>query len=57
MDNAVSPPVQRILRTDPVDGEIHGLAWLEIPLIFGMDYLRKKIAERVLNRSHRQSGN
>jgi len=46
------PPVQMVLGTGPVDREIYGLAWLGIPLIFGMDYLRKKIAARVLNRPH-----
>jgi len=51
------PPLQEILRTGPVDEKIYGLAWLGIPLIFGMDYLRKKIAARVLTRSHRQSVN
>jgi sodium/potassium-transporting ATPase subunit alpha len=35
------PPVQEILQTGPVDWETYALAWLGIPLIFGIDYGRK----------------
>jgi len=41
------PPMQRILRTGPVDGKIYVLAWFGILLIFGMDYLRKQVTVRV----------
>jgi len=37
------PPLQRVLSTGPVAPEIYGLAWLGIVLIFGIDYLRKKL--------------
>jgi len=36
-------PVQKVLATGPVAPEIYLLAWLGIPLIFGFDYLRKKM--------------
>jgi len=36
------PPVQKILQTGPVDWQIYAAAWLGIPLIFGIDYARKK---------------
>ena len=41
------PPMQKILRTGPVTKEIYFLAWFGILLIFGMDYLRKKITVRI----------
>jgi sodium/potassium-transporting ATPase subunit alpha len=41
------PPMQKILRTAPVAKEIYFLAWFGILLIFGMDYLRKKITVRI----------
>lgn len=37
------PPLQRLLGTGPVDGSIYALAWTGIPLIFGLDWLRKKV--------------
>lgn len=37
------PPLNIVLGTAPVDWQIYALAWLGIPLIFGMDYLRKRI--------------
>jgi len=37
------PPVQEVLNTGPVDGEVYGLAWLGILIIFGVDYLRKRL--------------
>jgi sodium/potassium-transporting ATPase subunit alpha len=36
------PPVQKVLATGPVAPGIYLLAWLGIPLIFGLDYLRKR---------------
>lgn len=41
------PPVQKVLNTGPVSFEIYGLAWFGILLIFGADYLRKRIARRM----------
>ena len=38
------PPLQRVLATGPVSLEIYFLAWLGIPLIFGLDYLRKRLS-------------
>jgi len=37
------PPLQRVLQTGPVAPAVYGLAWLGIVLIFGIDYLRKKL--------------
>jgi sodium/potassium-transporting ATPase subunit alpha len=39
-------PVQRIMGTGPVPLSIYFLAWLGIPLIFGLDYLRKRLCGR-----------
>lgn len=36
------PPVQDFLRTGPVAWHIYALAWLGIPLLFALDYVRKK---------------
>jgi sodium/potassium-transporting ATPase subunit alpha len=36
-------PVQRVLGTGPVSWRIYALAWVGIPLIFGLDYLRKRL--------------
>ncbi|MBN1957914.1 MAG: cation-transporting P-type ATPase [Desulfuromonadales bacterium] len=38
-----SAPVQKILGTGPVEWTVYLVAWLGIPLIFGADYLRKRI--------------
>jgi len=38
------PPLQKVLGTGPVSLEIYFLAWLGIPLIFGLDYLRKRLS-------------
>lgn len=38
------PPMQKVLNTGPVSGGVYGLAWLGIVLIFGVDYLRKRLA-------------
>jgi sodium/potassium-transporting ATPase subunit alpha len=40
------PPLQKVLQTGAVEGEIYLLAWLGIPLIFGIDYLRKRVVLR-----------
>ncbi|MHB8810356.1 MAG: cation-translocating P-type ATPase [Desulfobulbaceae bacterium] len=40
------PPVQKIMGTGPVSLQIYGLAWLGIVLVYGADYLRKKIVGR-----------
>ncbi|SHO49872.1 cation-translocating P-type ATPase [Desulfopila aestuarii] len=37
------PPVQKVLNTAPVSTGVYGLAWLGIILIFGSDYLRKRL--------------
>ncbi len=39
--------MQKILSTAPVAKEIHFLAGFGILLIFGMDYMRKKITVRI----------
>ena len=36
-------PLQKVLGTGPVPWQIYVLAWLGIPLIFGLDYLRKRL--------------
>jgi sodium/potassium-transporting ATPase subunit alpha len=41
-----APPVQAFLQTGPVDWHLYALAWLGIPLIFGLDYGRKRVARR-----------
>ena len=40
------PPAKKVLATGSVPGEVYFIAWLGIPLIFGFDYTRKKIAQR-----------
>jgi sodium/potassium-transporting ATPase subunit alpha len=40
------PPLQRILGTGPVSSEIFLLAWLGIPLLFGLDVMRKRLLAR-----------
>jgi len=35
------PAVNTVLGTAPVDPQIYAIAWLGVPLIFGLDYLRK----------------
>jgi sodium/potassium-transporting ATPase subunit alpha len=37
------PPVQQVLGTGPVSVPVYLTAWLGIPLIFGADYLRKRL--------------
>lgn len=36
------PAVQKVLGTGPVSGSIYLAAWLGIPVLFGLDYLRKR---------------
>lgn len=38
-------PVQKVLGTGPVPLQVYFLAWFGIPLIFGLDYIRKRIAQ------------
>jgi sodium/potassium-transporting ATPase subunit alpha len=37
------PPLQRFLGTGPVTWQVYALAWLGIPLLFLLDFTRKKI--------------
>jgi sodium/potassium-transporting ATPase subunit alpha len=37
------PPVQELLSTGPVSGGVYACAWLGIPLVFGLDLLRKRM--------------
>jgi sodium/potassium-transporting ATPase subunit alpha len=37
------PALQKVLGTGPVAPGIYALAWFGIPLIFGLDYLRKRL--------------
>jgi sodium/potassium-transporting ATPase subunit alpha len=41
------PPLNVVLGTAPVAWEVYALAWLGVPLIFGLDYARKCIAARL----------
>ena len=41
------PPLSAILGTGPVSIGIYAVAWLGVPLIFGLDYARKRIAWRL----------
>ncbi len=43
-----APPINGILGTAPVDANIYLTAWLGVPLIFGLDYIRKRIAHRFM---------
>ena len=40
------PTINTILGTAPVDMTVYLTAWLGVPLIFGLDYARKRIAYR-----------
>lgn len=42
------PPVQKLLGTGSVSGSVYALAWLGIPLIFGLDLGRKRCQEPFL---------
>ena len=41
------PPLGRVLGTGPVALQMYAMAWLGVPLIFGADYLRKKLVASV----------
>ena len=49
------PPLQRLLGTAPVPWHVYLLAWLGVPLIFGLDYIRKLLRRR--NHQHLGTGN
>jgi sodium/potassium-transporting ATPase subunit alpha len=36
-------PLARVLGTGPVAGQIYALAWAGVPLLFGVDLLRKRL--------------
>jgi sodium/potassium-transporting ATPase subunit alpha len=40
------PPVQVVLATGPVSSILFACAWLGIPLLFGLDLLRKRMLSR-----------
>ncbi len=40
------PVVQKVLGTGPVSPQVYLAAWLGIPLLFGVDYLRKRLLAR-----------
>ena len=41
------PPLSAILGTGPVAPGVYAFAWFGVPLIFGLDYARKRIAWRL----------
>jgi len=43
------PAVNTVLGTAPVDLDIYLIAWLGVPLIFGLDYLRKLVFRAIRN--------
>jgi len=44
-------PLQRVFGTGPVPGAVYLLAWVGVPLIFGLDYLRKHLLLQPIQRS------
>ncbi len=44
------PWVGAVLGTGPVATEVYMVAWLGVPLIFGLDYIRKRVAWRLAGR-------
>ena len=40
------PWLQKVLGTGPVHWTLYLLAWLGVPLIFGVDYFRKQLSSR-----------
>ncbi len=49
-------PLQKVLGTGPVSWQIYVLAWLGIPLIFGLDYLRKRLLRYRAVRERKRGG-
>ena len=45
-----TPWVGKVLGTGPVATEVYLTAWLGVPLIFGLDYIRKRVAWRLAGR-------
>ncbi len=45
------PSINGILGTAPVEANVYLTAWLGVPLIFGLDYVRKRIARRFMTKS------
>jgi sodium/potassium-transporting ATPase subunit alpha len=39
-----APPVQTFLQTGPVPWQIYAFAWFGMPLLFGLDWFRKRLA-------------
>ncbi len=37
------PPIQKVLATGPVPLFVYGLAWLCIPIVFGIDFILKRV--------------
>jgi sodium/potassium-transporting ATPase subunit alpha len=50
------PPLNTVLGTGPVAWEVYVIAWAGIPLIFGLDYARKRIAVRWASRQAKSAG-
>lgn len=44
------PAVSQVLGTGPVDAGVYAVAWLGVPLIFCLDYARKRVAWRMAGR-------
>ncbi|MHB1349325.1 MAG: cation-translocating P-type ATPase [Desulfobulbaceae bacterium] len=44
------PPIQEVMGTGPVPLSIYGLAWCGVVLLFGADYLRKRISGKTAER-------
>ncbi len=45
-----APPVGKVIGTGPVATEVYVTAWLGVPLIFGLDCIRKRMAWRLAGR-------
>ncbi len=50
------PPLNTVLGTGPVAWEVYVIAWAGIPLIFGLDYVRKRVAARWASRQAKSAG-
>lgn len=46
------PPLGTVLGTGPVDITVYAAAWLGVPLIFGLDFARKRVFAAVENKTH-----